>query len=195
MQTTSGFFWTVTINLIQTGIFFLPANPPLPPYSYITSKPLTPRQNYTEQCAHHFHLVGTTWLTQWGNLTLLWRHIVEFVVRIQISLKIDKKRKKWYIKFNIIIPLVKIYLNLFKKIANFVKMAANTQLPWQRQCWRSYHDDFKTFPDNFWEKSVSLVLIAWTAVKVFNLFASGSGGGRAVGVLQGLNRVKSIHTW
>ena len=34
-----------------------------------------------------------TWLTQWRNLTSLWRRIAELIGRIQISLKQDIKPK------------------------------------------------------------------------------------------------------
>ena len=36
-------------------------------------------------CFHYIQHLGITWLTQWRNLTSLWRHIVEFIEKIRIQ--------------------------------------------------------------------------------------------------------------
>ena len=52
-------------------------------------------------------------------------------------------------------------------------MADKTRLPWWRQCWCIRHDDFKIFPDNFYERSLSLAVIGNTVLKLFNILAQG----------------------
>ena len=52
-------------------------------------------------------------------------------------------------------------------------MADKTRLPWWRQCWCIRHDDFKMFLDNFYERSLSLAVIANTVLKLFNILAQG----------------------
>ena len=50
------------------------------------------------------------------------------------------------------------------------------------------HDDFKMFPDKFERKSLSVVVLVWRVLKLFNILARGRGG-RAQKP-SGLNSVK-----
>ena len=52
-------------------------------------------------------------------------------------------------------------------------MADKTRLPWWRQCWCIRHDDLKMFPDNFYERLLSLAVIANTVLKLFNILDQG----------------------
>ena len=50
------------------------------------------------------------------------------------------------------------------KLPILQKMAVKNRLPWKRAC----HITFKMLPDKFSEKSVNLVVIALTVLKLFN---------------------------
>ena len=59
-------------------------------------------------------------------------------------------------------------------------MTVKTRLPWQRQCWRTRHDDFKMFPDNSKVKSPCFIPV----LKLFNFLAR--GGSKSAPVWIGL---------
>ena len=74
---------------------FLPATGRPSEAPTITSEPLMlrPWKLHTimySQHTQHFQLLCITWLTQWRNLTSLWRHVLKFFLDVDIKLKILK---------------------------------------------------------------------------------------------------------
>ena len=61
-------------------------------------------------------------------------------------------------------------------------MTVKTRFSWSSQCWRTRHDDFKMFPDKFYDESLGLAVIAyglWSALLVGD--RGGGGAKRSLG--------------
>ena len=57
-------------------------------------------------------------------------------------------------------------------------MTVKTRFSWSSQCWRTRHDDFKMFPDKFYDESLGLAVIAYRLWSALLVGDRGGGGGK-----------------